>query len=92
MPKKANITDEQIGEAAVKADDLCYDLRDLAEEIRAGRADDFKEAVDLARRFATLARISADVAAVILTRKGMADQRTELEASLRAQIAAEKPA
>jgi hypothetical protein len=89
MPKKANVSVEHVQAAATRADDLTYDLRDLADEIRAGRCDEMDKAVDLARKFAVLARVAADVAAVILTRKAMADERDELESSIRAQIAAE---
>lgn len=88
MPKKANITNEQVEASAVRADDMAYELRELADEIRAGRCDDLVKAVDLARKFTTLARLSADVAGAILTRKGMADDRAELEAKLRTETKA----
>ena len=71
MPKKPDVTNVQIEAAAAKADDLAYDLRDLADEIRAGRCENFDKVNELSRKFATLARVAADVTSVILTRDTM---------------------
>jgi hypothetical protein len=87
MPKKANITNEEVETAATRADDLVYDLMGMAEEIRAGRCDDLAKAVEFGRKFTSLARVAADVANAILVRKEMSDMRTDLEANLRARVA-----
>lgn len=87
MPKKPNITNEQIEAVAQKASDLIFDIMEIAEEMRAGRCDKIAKPIDMAREFANLARVAADASGAILTRKVMSDDRDELEATLRKQIA-----
>jgi len=90
MPKKANVTNEQIADAVARASDIIHEIMEIAEEIRAGRCDAIEKPLDMAREFTNLARVSADAAGAILVRKAMSDDRNELEATLRARIAADR--
>lgn len=86
MPKKPNVTSEQIESVAKKADDITFDIMDIAEEMRSGRCDPVAKPEEMARSFASLARAAADAAVVVLVRKA-AD---ELDADLQKLRAATK--
>jgi hypothetical protein len=79
MPKKPNITNEQIEAVAQKASDLTFEIMDLAEEARAGRCDVVAKPEEMARAFASLARAAADAAVVVLVRKAADELDADLQ-------------
>ena len=87
MPKKSNITDEQIKDACAKADDVFFDLQNIAEEVRAARVDEITDIMERVRGLVNLSRVAADAAGALLYRKAMHDDRDQLRKELETRVA-----
>jgi hypothetical protein len=80
MPKKPNLTNEQVAELARKADELDADIANALDDIRAGRIDVLVEPYDTAKTFSMLGIRTSDMTTWLMTRARMDERAKELEA------------
>lgn len=87
MAKRQTFSNEDLADAARKADDLYFDLAALVDMIRKGGVGEIADATNNARNFCNLARIASDLAGAILTSVAMQQDRDALRKELEARVA-----
>jgi hypothetical protein len=88
MAKHKTVDVAEISDAARKADDLHYELLDLANRVRSSELE-HGEMIEHARNLTNLARVASDLAGAILTSMAMQADRASIERRLKAQLAAQ---
>ena len=88
MPKQPNVTNADLKATEERAFDLSQDLSDIATRLERGYVETpLENGSQLARSFGALASSALDLQRMILVRMALED-KTDLEAKIRAKIAA----
>jgi hypothetical protein len=91
MPKLSNVTVTQINEAMEKAEDLIHELNALTSRIGQGYCDPLDEPAFRAQRFIGLARASAEMAGLIISKAAIQELKVKTEIDLRGRLGAKAP-
>lgn len=88
MPKLNNVTDEQIAEVVLAAEDLSFTLADYNGRIEKGYTNDLTNTLERVMTLNRAARGILELAGMLMFKAQLAEQKRDLEAALRSQLKA----